>query len=46
MGLPQTPNGIKVTLEHFHIVPVGLPILQVTLVGARQHQLLVATPDH
>ncbi len=46
MGLPQTPNGINVTLEHFHIVHVGLPVLQVALVVARQHQLLVATTDH
>ena len=46
MGLPQTPNGIKMTLEHIHIVHVGLPVLQVVLVIARQHQLLVATPDH
>ncbi len=46
MGLTQTPNGIKVTLEHFHIVHVGLPVLQVAFVAARQHSLLVATPHH
>ena len=43
---PKATYGIKVTLEHFHIVHVGLPVLQVALVVARRHPLLVATPDH
>lgn len=34
------------TLKHFYIIHVGLPVFDVALVVARQHPLFVVAPNH
>lgn len=42
----QTSDRLRMALEHFHVVHICLPVLDVALVVARDHPLLVSTPDH
>lgn len=43
---PGFSNGLLVSLEHLHVVHVGLPVLYVASVVCRQHPHVVMRPGH
>lgn len=43
---PGFSNGLLVSLEHLHVVHVGLPVLHVAAMVRRQHPHVVVRPGH
>lgn len=43
---PGFSNRLLVSLEHLHVVHVGLPVLHVAAVVGRQHPHVVVRPGH
>ena len=44
--IPEATYDFDVTLKHFDVVHVALPVLDVALVVARNHPLFVVAPNH
>ncbi len=46
VSIPDAPNGFFVSLKHFDVVHIRLPILDVTTMVTGHHPDIVVRPNH